>query len=218
MNTVTSENNYIYMLIGLLCLTILPTVSGTFLPIITEISTHIGFLFVMFIGIWSINRNTPSFKICCVLALLGLVFSVLQFFVLSVVPELLALMCVLIFCTISTIVAMKHVMFSGKVTSNKIVGSICIYLLIGVIWGALYNILVYFEPQAFHGLSLEHAANGGFLYFSFVTLTTLGYGDISPAIPLTRSLAYMEAIVGQFYLTILVASLVASYLNQRKEN
>ena len=167
---------------------------------------------------WGLKIIQPSFNICCVLALLGLVFSVLQFFVLSVVPELLALMCVLIFCTISTIVAMKHVMFSGKVTSNKIVGSICIYLLIGVIWGALYNILVYFEPQAFHGLSLEHAANGGFLYFSFVTLTTLGYGDISPAIPLTRSLAYMEAIVGQFYLTILVASLVASYLNQRKEN
>ena len=53
-----------------------------------------------------------------------------------------------------------------------------------------------------------------FVYFSFVTMTTLGFGDIAPAMPITRFLVYLEAIVGQFYLAILVASLVGSKISK----
>ncbi|MCB1764424.1 MAG: two pore domain potassium channel family protein, partial [Gammaproteobacteria bacterium] len=65
-------------------------------------------------------------------------------------------------------------------------------------------------PQALHGVEIVDGVSDfpHLLYFSYVTLTTLGYGDVTPAIPLTRTLAYLEAITGTFYLAIVVASLL----------
>ena len=57
-----------------------------------------------------------------------------------------------------------------------------------------------------------------YIYFSFVTLSTLGYGDISPASEIARSLVYLEAICGQFYIAILVASLVGAHMSEQAEN
>ena len=214
MRKFSSENNYVYMLIGLLCLIIFQPYSG--MPIISSMTTHLSFLLVMFIGIWSINRKTFAFRLSIVLAFLCFFSSIMIYFINSVIPQILALTSVLVFCITSSIIALKHVMFSGKITLNKIIGSICIYLLIGVTWGILYNLLVYFQPGAFKGLSLAQASEGDFMYYSFVTLSTVGYGDISPVSPLARALAYLEAIVGQFYLAVLVASLVGASLSQRK--
>lgn len=109
-----------------------------------------------------------------------------------------------------TWLAAKQVLFSGPIDGNKIVGAICIYLLMGLIWALLYLFIAQTIPDAFNGLEqlvwYDNFADGH--YFSFVTLTTLGYGDISPIVPIARFLVYMEAIVGVFYLTILVASLI----------
>lgn len=113
--------------------------------------------------------------------------------------------------------AMRLVLFSGAVDNNKIIGSFCVFLLLGVIWATLYAILVEYRADFFHGLETAgwHQSFPDLLYFSFVTLTTLGYGDITPATPLTRFLAFMEAIVGQFYLAVLVASLVGMGVSNR---
>jgi len=104
----------------------------------------------------------------------------------------------------------RQVMFRGMIDGNKIVGAICIYLLLGLIWSLLYLFMAQTIPGAFNGLEqvvwYDNFANAA--YYSFVTLTTLGYGDISPVTPVARFLVYMEAIVGVFYMAILVASLV----------
>jgi voltage-gated potassium channel len=95
----------------------------------------------------------------------------------------------------------------------------CIYLLLGLSWALLYAFLNRIAPGSFSGM--QHTALElqvwEFVYTSFVTLTTLGYGDISPMTPIARSLAYMEAIVGQFYLAVLVASLVGTYIADRQD-
>ena len=105
---------------------------------------------------------------------------------------------------------MKQVVFSGHVDTNKIVGSLCIYILFGMNWAFVYLITETVFPGSFSGL--DHEAWQGeleqFTYYSMVTLTTIGYGDINPEQSMARFLSYMEGITGIFYTTILVASLI----------
>jgi len=110
----------------------------------------------------------------------------------------------------ATWLAARQVLFTGPIDMNKIIGAICIYLLMGLIWALSYLLIAQAMPDAFNGLEqlpwYENFAD--MAYYSYVTLTTLGYGDISPVAPVARFLVYMEAIVGVFYMAILVASLV----------
>ena len=107
-------------------------------------------------------------------------------------------------------------MQATKVTPNHIIGSICIYLLIGLAWATIYLLILEILPNAFNGLEekiwLTNLFNA--LYFSFITLTTVGYGDISPALPVAQFFVFMESIIGSFYLAIMVASLVSIRLAQ----
>lgn len=119
-------------------------------------------------------------------------------------------------------VIMKYVFFfRSKVNVDLIYGSISAYLLIGNGFGELYVALAIAIPDSFEGLDLIRDLDyvtRSLTYYSFVTLTTLGYGDITPATHYTRVLAYTEAILGQLYLTILVARLVGTYIAQTKHD
>lgn len=110
----------------------------------------------------------------------------------------------------------KQVLFTGKIDGNKILGAICLYLLLGLIWAVAYTLLQLEFPNSFQVMSEQKqwfTLFPDFVYFSFVTITTLGFGDISPTLPIARFLVYLEAIVGQLYLAILVASLVGSRMS-----
>jgi hypothetical protein len=75
-------------------------------------------------------------------------------------------------------------------------------------------------PGSFHGLTATEIGNqlSELLYYSFVSMTTLGYGDLTPVKPLARTVAYLEAIMGQFYVAVLVAWLVGMYLSGKSPN
>ena len=128
--------------------------------------------------------------------------------------HLLLMLCFFIWLT--WLVA-HQVLFTGNIDTNKIVGAICIYLLLGLIWAMMYLFIAEAVPGAFNGMTQAPWLDnfGTAVYFSFVTITTLGYGDISPVLPLARFLVYMEAIVGVFYMAILVASLIGVRLSDR---
>jgi hypothetical protein len=117
------------------------------------------------------------------------------------------------------------------VTFDTLLGGIAVYLMIGFFYSIAFSVVEFGFPGTFldRGVPLsklagETAVSGaaarypGLVYYSFVTLTTLGYGDIVPGKPLGRSLASSEALVGQLYLTILVAALVGMHLSQRVVN
>jgi voltage-gated potassium channel len=106
-----------------------------------------------------------------------------------------------------------EVLFTGSVDLNKIIGAVALYLLIGFIWSLLYTILLEFSPNALTGMEAGPWYDNMPIttYFSFVTLTTLGYGDISPATPLSEVFVILEAVMGMFYLAVIVASLVGSF-------
>ncbi|PKH07253.1 ion channel [Moritella sp. Urea-trap-13] len=130
--------------------------------------------------------------------------------------SLVTLFSLLVFLLSHTFAALKQVMLSEYVSKNQIIGSICVYLLIGVSWSIIYLIQIELFPQAFNGIEAKPWFDNMFevVYFSFITLTTVGYGDISPALPIPRFFVFIEAILGSFYLAIMVASLVSNRLNQ----
>lgn len=104
---------------------------------------------------------------------------------------------------------------SKKVTKNVLFAAFCLYLMIGLFWGALYGLLDTIQPGAYSGVLMENADKGMihvFNYFSLITLTTLGYGDITPQTPGAASICQIEAVVGQFFTAVLVAWLVAKYM------
>ena len=116
------------------------------------------------------------------------------------------------------IVVARAVFAPGKVNLHRIVGAILLYLDIGLIFVALFCFIALLEPSAFTGLqplSDNLAVAGNLIYFSFVTLTSVGYGDIVPLHPFARGLANIEAIIGQLYPATLLARLVTLELEHR---
>ena len=100
-----------------------------------------------------------------------------------------------------------------RVTAETLWAAINVYVLIGVFFSFLYALLVAFEPGAFSGGIFEgqEDINQSLLYYSFVTMTTLGYGDILPKVQVAATLAYVQALIGQLYVAILIARLVSRY-------
>ncbi|MBE9029588.1 two pore domain potassium channel family protein [filamentous cyanobacterium LEGE 11480] len=121
-----------------------------------------------------------------------------------------------IYLGVAVYLILRDILLCQQVTVDTIRGSICVYLLIGFIWAFLYGIVASLDAQAFSTSILNATSSyGEIIYFSFVTLTTLGYGDILPVSPIARMLANLEAIVGQLYPSILIAILVSNYTAEK---
>ena len=113
-----------------------------------------------------------------------------------------------------------------KITRETVAGAICVYLLMGTMWADVYGIMEIVKPGTFPAyetatgekITDPHLRSSQFHYFSFVTLSTLGYGDITPNTREAQSLASMEAIIGQLFLAVLIARLVGQQVSRRDED
>lgn len=109
----------------------------------------------------------------------------------------------------------------GRITSARILGAIVLYLNLAMMFGALYRILYVFHPNSFVGFPSwrdDAIFNSNLYYFSFTTLTCTGFGDILPIHPLARSLANLEAVVGQLYPATLLARVVGLHLQEQRSS
>jgi ion channel len=124
------------------------------------------------------------------------------------------------FCVMLALVVLAQVFSAGPITAHRIQGAVAVYLLIGLAFAFAYQLIELQWSPAFSTPSLaadtSEEVAPGFLYFSFVTLTTVGYGDITAIHPVARSLAIMEALIGQLFPTILLARLVSMELYYRQ--
>jgi hypothetical protein len=119
-------------------------------------------------------------------------------------------------CLVTVFIMFRYILSEGRITSERIFAALNVYLLIGIMCGLLFCIFEVLWPGSFsiqgsflHGskkIQLAHT-----IYFSFVTLGTLGYGDMIPVSGPARALAVTEAIAGQMYLVVVVARLVTLY-------
>ncbi len=110
----------------------------------------------------------------------------------------------------------------GPTTSHRIMGSVAVYLLIGVIWSLAYQLTALSVPNAFivqapFTSSQTQTLESHLFYFSFVTLTSLGFGDIVAVHPMSRMLVILEGIAGQLFPVILIARLVSLHLETKRK-
>ncbi len=125
-----------------------------------------------------------------------------------------------LFFTVVTHIIIMHVMTQKVISFNTICGAICGYLLMGMVFSFLFGLIYMAAPHAFY-LSDSRGIHLGYymqslIYFSFITLTTVGYGDITPLVPIAKTLAWMEGAAGQIYLTVLIARLVSLQVAERQ--
>lgn len=120
---------------------------------------------------------------------------------------------------------LKDVRTGSRITSEQIFGSVCAYLLIGFLFSGIYGFISLVDPDSFaitDALAAElvnagDSRGGGFFtYFSFVTMSTLGYGDIAPVSSAARTFAWVQAVLGQLYLAITVAALVGIHIARNR--
>ncbi len=148
---------------------------------------------------WAVVLGTPTFII------LGL--NIVGVETLGV-PSLVF---TVVFFVYILVVLFRHLLHSRVVEAEILYGAIACYLLISYVWAFLYQILYILDPGAFSYGAHEALTFYDFLYYSFITITTLGYGDLLPATNHAKSLAVVEAIVGVFYTALVIARLVSLY-------
>jgi voltage-gated potassium channel len=130
----------------------------------------------------------------------------------AIVRVLLLIICVALI--------LRYVLTSLEVTLDTIFGAIVAYFLIAFAFASIFHAFAVSEPASFSVAGLTGTGNIETLkdqldYFSFVTIATLGYGDIVPKLPTTQMLAILEAVIGQFYMAVVIAWLVSTYARRR---
>ncbi|HJU09535.1 MAG TPA: potassium channel family protein [Candidatus Binataceae bacterium] len=116
------------------------------------------------------------------------------------------------------VLILRQVLRTGPITWRRVEGSVAIYLLLGLLWSVCYEMTELVRPGSFRIAQNAPAGLPQLAYFSFTTLTTLGFGDIVPVHPLARSLAMLEGLVGQLFPVILIARLVTMEIEHQRKN
>ena len=139
----------------------------------------------------------------------------------SLLTEWLSLAARLLALSAVSVVIARAVFGPGRVTWHRVQGAVVLYMNIALFFVTLYRFLNTLVPDAFHGLppsGSEYGSGAALLYFSFCTLTTVGYGDITPVYPLARNLANLEAVIGQLFPATLLARLVSLEIEHRRHS
>ncbi|WP_063344311.1 ion channel [Vibrio jasicida] len=210
MKPMTREDNFYFLFFALITLFFGCAVMHQFYPDGQEfvLALLVVTLGVSIAGINKKNKtNRTWYGVLLIVAVISYGMSFLEHLDLSI----LTLSALLVFLFSHIYSALKQVVLTKSVTTNHIIGSICIYLLLGLAWAVIYLLVLDFFPSSFTGLEAKPWLSNLFntLYFSFITLTTVGYG-----VPVAQFFVFFEAIVGSFYLAIMVASLVSIRLAQ----
>jgi voltage-gated potassium channel len=170
----------------------------------------------LIVGIWSLARQRFWFMFGLILIAIGAVNIILDAIINHSWAPYVNFIVALLFYLFTTGLAFRSLFTGERIDMNMIMGSICVYILVGISWSILYFFESVIHPGAFNGVNLTSTKTlyTDLLYYSYVTLSTLGYGDITPMTPIARTLAYIEALFGQFYIAILVASFVGMHISR----
>ncbi|MGB2079348.1 MAG: potassium channel family protein [Vibrio sp.] len=211
---ITQANNFYYLTFALIALLVLSALTKELPSNLSVVNYILQALVISTFAVclFSLRFGQGWFKFLLTLSGLWLIASIARN--LLDIQQMDLIVLPLMFCFfLGTFKAIaKQILFTGSVDFNKIVGSLALFLLLGLIWTTAYLFILELMPNAFTGIEATSWGDNfsQLAYFSFVTLTTLGYGDISPITPFAEVIVYLEAITGVFYMAIVVASLVSS--------
>lgn len=173
------------------------------------------YIFLLSAGMVLLVRNTAVRRVLIILIAAFTVLSADIFFAsasLGILDNCVAI----IYCILLSWIVLLRTFSEGRITIHRIMGSIVVYLLISLMFTTIYHTIYLIRgEEAFKGLSSYDRKE--FMYFSLTSLTTMGYGDLLPAVAFARSMANLEALIGQLYPAILIARLVSMEFESSKE-
>ncbi len=210
----------IFLITLLALLLIFPFVQENFVGYFVILEMFISLILIA--GIYIVSANRQVLTISILLGTLALTVIWFNLFLNNERLLIFGLLLLIAFFALTTTTILMHVLSYKRVTADKIYGAICGYLLIGINWALVYTALEIAFPDSFdmtqnlragilfvtyQPIYLSH-----FLYYSFITLTTTGFGDIAPLSNIARALSSIEAVVGQLYVAVLIARLVGLHI------
>ena len=209
--------NFFVLLAGLLLFLVLTPIAQSFAAGSVRLFILWSMSLTLLVQVWSMVEDSQLFK-------LGIVLTVVSFLLTGInqiyqfdVLKLVSLFIFSLFFSLALVIAAREVFSKNAITANTFAGAFCLYLLLGMIWSIWYMFIYQLQPMSFKGL--EGVIENGeleFIYFSYITLTSLGYGDIVALTPIARALTYLEVLTGQFYMAILVGTLVGKHIANRE--
>ena len=193
-------------------------------PYFARFAVAACFTVMLISAVLAISERPRTALVALSLAVPAILLSVLNVLLQSEGIAIAYLLLGISFLGYTVVVILAFLFREQRVTFNMIFASLCVYLLLGVLWAEIYSLLEALEPKSFMFVYAEDASGqsmrfGGEksvfpLYYSLVTMTTLGYGDIVPVSPSARMFAAVQALTGQLYLAVLVARLVGLHITQ----
>jgi voltage-gated potassium channel len=174
---------------------------------------------VLVSAVYALSQKIRHLAIAAVLAIPMLISIWSDYVALSDTLFLIGRICGVLFMAFTIFHILRHIFQQQEVTLDTIAGATAVYMLFAVMWTFIYAVLEQLQPGSFAISTAETLGERNiFIYYSFVTITTLGYGDITPVTYLARSMAILEAVVGQLYLVVLVAWLVGMYVSKKSRS
>lgn len=179
-----------------------------------SILVDIFFTLILISGIYAVSPTKRIFRVAMVIAFPALLISWSDYFLevpfLNPASEIFGG----IFYVFMVVIIISYLFKEKQITTDVIAGAVCAYFMLGMMWASIYAILEFLRPGSFDIPQSLHGESSPFTYYSYITLTTLGYGDITPISSEARSFSLLEAITGQIYLATLVARLVSMNIMQ----
>ena len=212
------KKNFTWLLSALLVFLVVVPIAEDLGAISGRMMRVLMFSWLLAFGVWSLRGFGRLFHAGIGLAVAGILLSILSANTPGNAYAVSSLAAAFGFVGIAVWATSKQIVVGNEISANRVIGAISLYLLLAVLWSIAYALLEFVSNGSFNGLSkpLTQGWSSDWLYFSFVTMTTLGYGDITPVSATARTLAYMQAVFGQFYIAILVAGLVSAYISDRQ--
>jgi hypothetical protein len=194
-------------------------------PIATRLILATIFFWLTISAVYAVSARRRAALASVLLAALLLAAVVADLSMLTPQTHVLSHALAILFLGHIVIVLLEFVLHQSRVDTDTIFAALCIYLMLGIIWAFIYSLLELIQPGAFisshgEGQQMRFGSDGTSvaLYFSFVTMTTLGFGDITPVSASARALVTLQAICGQLYLTVLVAWLVGLHVSNARSD
>ena len=215
----STKNPFFFLLGGLLVALLVAPITTERYPGFTGLMLTITIL----IAVFSMSASRRIYIVAWSLVVAKVLLVVAGFVRESPGVHIAELIIIFAFFVLAAVFTLQRVLKDEHVDMNRIAGAISVYMLIGLIWNSVYFFISLVNPGAFEGLADFSAHDTkamndvymDLLYYSYVTLSTLGYGDITPVSRAAQALAYLEAICGVMYVAVLVAALVGAYREKR---
>lgn len=174
---------------------------------------HIFWMLFLFAGIFSLAKSKRSIRLISIIPCLFIIFGWINVFSTSTFIFYADFLLTIATFGLVVILVLMRVFEPGPITKYRVIGSIVVYMLLANIWSVAYMFL-FEEVKGSFQIVLpvfeNNSLQANFLYFSYITLTSTGFGDILPLHPLARSLVQAETVVGVLYPVILIGHLVSN--------